>query len=56
MKYIASAQVVKILMGDGTLFHADVRRDGHYTCKGMVYAKMFYGDGVVFREHPPQLA
>ena len=28
--------------GDGTTSHADVRRNGHYTCKGMVYAKMFY--------------
>ena len=37
-------------MGNGrpTTFYADVRRDGHYrpTCKGMVYAKMFYG-GIV---------
>ena len=30
-------------MGDGTTFHADVRRDDHCTCKGMVYAKMFCG-------------
>ena len=30
------------------LFHADVRRDDHYTCKGMVYAKMFYGEMVLF--------
>ena len=35
---------------DGTTFRADVRRDGHYTCKGTVYVKMSYkGDGVVFR-------
>ena len=36
-------------MGDGTIFHADVRKDGHYTCKRMVYAEMFYGGGW----HPP---
>ena len=23
-------------------------RDGHYTCKGMVYAKIFYGGMVLF--------
>ena len=49
---IGSARVVKTLMGGGraTTFHADLKRDGHYSCKGMVYAKMFYGgDGVVFR-------
>ena len=28
--------------------NADVRRDGHYTCKGMGYAKMFYGGMVLF--------
>ena len=53
-----SARVVKSLMGDGTTFHADVKTDGHYTCKGMVHAKMFNrGDGVVFRGDgiPPQL-
>ena len=38
---IGSARVVKTLMGDGTTFHAHVKRDGHYSCKGMVYAKMF---------------
>ena len=33
-----------------TIFYADVRRDGHYrpTCKGVVYAKMFYGEMVLF--------
>ena len=56
-----SARVVKTLKGDGTTFHAEVKRDGHYTCKGMVYAKMFNGrDGVVLRGDgipciPPQL-
>ena len=27
---------------------ADVRRGGHYTCEGMVYAIMFYGGMVLF--------
>ena len=51
----SSARVVKILTGDGTTFHADVRRDGQYTCKGMVYAEMFYGVWCCFTEgwHPP---
>ena len=49
-------------MGDGrpAIFYADVRRDGHYrpTCKGMVYAKMFYGGWCCFLggwhpSHPP---
>ena len=35
-------------MGDGTIFHADVRKDGHYTCKRMVYDEMFYGGMVLF--------
>ena len=51
----SSSNVVKILMGDGrpTTFYADVRRDGHYrpTCKGMVYAKTFYGGMVLFSEN-----
>ena len=58
MSDVSSARVVKTLGGDGTTFHADVRRDGHYTCSGMVYAKMFYGgDGVLFRGDsiPPQI-
>ena len=38
-------------MGDGTTFHADVRRDDRCTCKGMVYAKCFVGDGVVWDEN-----
>ena len=29
--------------GGGTTFHAEIRKDGHYTCVGMVYAEMFYG-------------
>ena len=37
---VISARVVKTLMGDGTIFHAVVRRDDH---KEMVYAKMFCG-------------
>ena len=28
-----------------------VKRDDHCTCKGMVYAKMFCGDGVVWDEN-----
>ena len=46
------------MWGDGTTFHADVKRDGDYTCKGMVNAKMFNGeDDVVLRRDgiPPQL-
>ena len=34
--------------GGDTTFHAGVRRDGHYTCKGLVYAKIFYGEMVLF--------
>ena len=48
MQYNASARVVKYLWGDGTTFHADVKRDGHCTCKGIVYADMFYGGMVLF--------
>ena len=40
---VISARVVKILMGDNTTFHADVRRNDHCTYKEMVYAKMFCG-------------
>ena len=57
----SSARVEKISMGDGTTFHADVRRDGHYTCKRIVNVKMFYGWMVLFSggmaspQIPPQL-
>ena len=39
-------ELLKHLWGDDTTFYADERKDGDYTCKKMVYAKMFY-DGVV---------
>ena len=46
---IGSARVVKTLMGvKATTFHADLKRDGYYSCKGTVYAKMFYGGMVLF--------
>ena len=38
-----SARVVQTLVKNGTTFHADVWREGRYTCMGIVYAKMFYG-------------
>ena len=38
---ITSARVVKTLMGDGATCHADVRKDGHDSYKGIVYAKIF---------------
>ena len=54
---IISARVVKHLWGDGrpTTFYADLRRDGNCTCKGMVYAKLFYGGWCCFPGgwHPP---
>ena len=43
-----STRVVETLMGDVTTFYADVRRDGHYTSKGMVCAKIFYGGWCCF--------
>ena len=61
MLLILSARVVKTLMGYGTTFHTDVRRDVYYTCKEMVYAKMFYGGwccfpgGMSSPSMPPQL-
>ena len=39
---ITSARVVKTLMGYGATCHADVRKDGHDSYKGIVYAKIFY--------------
>ena len=41
-------ELQKHLWGDGTTFHADVRRDDHCTCKGIVHAKMFCGGMVLF--------
>ena len=38
-------------MGGGKTFHADVRRDDHCARKGMVYAKIFVGDGVIWDEN-----
>ena len=36
--------------GSATTFHADVKRDGHYTCiREWLTTKCFMGDGVVFR-------
>ena len=29
-------------MGDGATCHADIRKDGHNSYKGIVYAKIFY--------------
>ena len=57
---VISARVVKILKGGwySTTFHPDVRMDGHYSCEGMVYAKMFYGGMVLFSggpRIPPQI-
>ena len=40
--------MVKHLWGNGATFHADVWRDGQYTCKGMVYARIFYVRTVLF--------
>ena len=45
---VISARVVKHLWGDGTTSHADIRRDDHCTCMGMVYAKMFCEGMVLF--------
>ena len=39
---VTSARVVKTLMGNGASCHADVRKEGHDSCKEMVYAKIFY--------------
>ena len=44
----AVLESLKHLWGDGATFHADVSRDGHYTCKGMVYTKIFSGGMVLF--------
>ena len=41
-------ELQKHLLGDGTTFQADFRRGGHFSGKGMVYAKMFYGGMVLF--------
>ena len=45
---IPSSRFAKTLMGGGTTFHPVVKRDGHYTCKGMVYTKMLYGGMMLF--------